>query len=173
MPRTEKYFVGPRLLDDIRQVITRVNGQPDKTSGPHFNAVHQEMQRPAGDRLQRGTFTHAVWAIGSTMRVTIQGGTNTVSVTNYCTPVKGQTNATQALNVVFGRVMGTVTAVEIQQPTCTLSVGGLDLTQLPGFIAGNIQLLGHAEFSTAATASSSCFGLRWYSVTQCGTATAS
>lgn len=169
MPRTEKYFVGPTLLGEIRQVITRVNGQPDKTSGPHFNAVHQEMQRPAAT-LQRGTFTHAVWAVGSTMQVTIQGGTNTVSVTNYCVPVKGQTNATQALNVVFGRVMGTMTAVEIQQPTCTLSIGGLDVTELPGFDATVIQLLGHAAGNTNSTA---CLGLQWYSVTQCGTATAS
>lgn len=170
MPRTEKYFVGPTLLGEIREVITRVNGQPDKTSGPHFKAVHQEMPRPGGDRLQRGTFTHAAWAIGSTMQVTIQGGTNTVSVTNYCTPVKGQTNATQTLNVVFGRVQGTVTAVEIQQPTCTLSIGGLDVTELPGFDATVIQLLGHAAGDTDSAA---CLGLKWYSVTQCGTATAS
>lgn len=169
MPRTEKYFVGPTLLGEIRQVITRVNGQPDKTSGPHFDAVHQELQRPAA-RLRRGTFTHAVWAIGSTMQVTIQGETNTVSVTNYCVPVKGQTNATQTLNVVYGSVQGTVTAVEIQQPTCTLSIGGLDVTELPGFDASVIQLLGHAAGDTASTA---CLGLQWYSVTQCGTATAS
>ena len=98
------------------------------------------------------------------MQVTIQGGTNTISVTNYCVPVKGQTNATQTLNVVFGRVMGTVTAVEIQQPTCTLSIGGLDVTELPGFDAEVIQLLGHAEGNTNSTA---CLGLQWYSVTQC------
>jgi hypothetical protein len=50
------------------------------------------------------------------------------------------------------------------QPTCTLSIGGLDVTELPGFDAEVIQLLGHAEGNTNSTA---CLGLQWYSVTQC------
>ena len=166
MAKTEKYFVGPTRLGEIRQVITRVNGTTDETSGVSQPVRLQELQRRAGGKLSRGTFTHAVWAIGSTMEVTIQGETNTVSVTNYCVEVKGQTNATQTLNVVYGSVQGAFTAVEIQQPTCTLSIGGLDVTDLPGFDASVIQLLGHAAADTASTA---CLGLQWYSVTQCGT----
>jgi hypothetical protein len=163
MARTEKYFIGPDLLGDIRRVVGRVDGEPISSAISRIPTRLQDVPRP-GNPLQRGTFTHAVWAVGSTMQVTIQGGTNTISVTNYCVPVKGQTNATQTLNVVFGRVMGTVTAVEIQQPTCTLSIGGLDVTELPGFDAEVIQLLGHAEGNTNSTA---CLGLQWYSVTQC------
>ena len=136
MPRSEKYFVGPKLLGDIRETITRVAGFSDETSGPHINSVHQELQRPGG-RLKRGTFTHASWAIGQTMQVTIQGETNTVSVTNYCTPFSGSTAATQTRNVIYGNVMGTVTAVEIQQPVtsltvitgATLTTAGLQFTQ--------------------------------------------
>ena len=170
MARTEKYFIGPDLLGDIRRVVGRVDGEPIRPAVTRIPTRLQDVPRGSAAPLQRGTFTHAVWAVGSTMQVTIQGGTNTISVTNYCVPVKGQTNATQTLNVVFGRVMGTVTAVEIQQPTCTLSIGGLDVTELPGFDAEVIQLLGHAEGNTNSTA---CLGLQWYSVTQCGTATAS
>jgi hypothetical protein len=169
MPRTEKYFIGPGLLSDIRQTITRVAGMPDKTSGVKTQVAHQEMPRPRAAGLKRGTFTAAEWAVGATMVVTVLGETNTVSVTNYCVPVKGQTNATQTLNVIYGNVLGTVTAVEIQQPTCTLSVGGLDLTALPGFDGSSIQLLGHAAGDTSSTA---CLGLQWYSVTQCGSTAA-
>ena len=164
MARTEKYFLGPGLLSDIRQTLLRVDAIAPSTSGVVSDVLLDRLPERGRNPLQRGTFTHAVWAIGSTMQVTIQGSTNTISVTNYCVPVKGQTNATQTHNVVFGRVMGTVTAVEIQQPTCTLSIGGLDVTELPGFDAEVIQLLGHAEGNTNSTA---CLGLQWYSVTQC------
>jgi hypothetical protein len=168
MPRTEKYFIGPQLLGDIRRVVGRVDGEPYRVNGVAQEVRLQDMPR-SGSRLKRGTFTHASWPIGGTMVVTILGETNTVSVTNYCVPVEGQTNATQTLNVIYGNVLGTVTAVEIQQPTCTLSVGGLDLTDLPGFDATSIQLLGHAAGDTNSTA---CLGLQWYSVTQCGSTAA-
>jgi hypothetical protein len=168
MPRTEKYFVGPGLLSDIRQTITRVAGMPDNSQGAKIPSVHQELPRRGGTRLKRGTFTAANWAVGAAVVVTIQGETNTVSVTNYCIPVKGQTSATQTLNVIYGDVMGTMTAVEIQQSTSTCSnvLGGVDLTALPGFSAGSIQLLGH---SAGNTNSEACVGLQWYSITQCAT----
>lgn len=169
MANTEKYYVGPKLLGEIREVISRVNGMPDRTSGVAMPVRLQQLQRPPGTLLRRGTFTHASWAVGSTMQVTVHGSTNTTSVTNYCVPVKGQTNATQTLNVIFGSIMGTVTAVEIEQPTCTLSIGGVDLTELPGYVADEIQMLGHAAADTDSTA---CLGLQWYSVTQCASTAA-
>lgn len=166
MAKQERYFIGPSLLSDIRATISRVDAIAPKTSGAAQPVRLQELHR-AGLRLSRGTFT-GTWNIGETMVVTIQGSTNTVEVTNYCTPVKGQTSATQSLNVIFGSVMGTVSVVEIQQPTCTLSIGGVDLTELPNFDASVIQLLGHGENDTSSTA---CFGLQWYSISTCGTAT--
>lgn len=170
MARQEKYFIGPQLLGDIRRVVGRADGEPYRVNGAAQDVRLQEMAR-RGTLLKRGTFTAANWAVGGTMVVTIQGETNTVSVTNYCVPVKGQTNATQTLNVIYGSIMGTMTAVEIQQPTatCTMIVGGVDFTTLPGYQAGDIQLLGHAAGDTASTA---CLGLQWYSVTQCGSTAA-
>jgi hypothetical protein len=167
MAKQERYFIGPSLLGDIREVITRVDAIASKTSGPAQPVRILDINNQAQFRLRRGTFT-GTWNIGATAAVAIVGSTQTVAVTNYCTPVKGQTNATQTLNVVYGSVMGTMTAVEIQQPTCTLSLGGLDLTELPNFDASAIQLLGHAASDTDSTA---CFGLQWFSVTQCSTAT--
>lgn len=81
MAKTEKYFVGPRLLDDIRQVITRVNGKPDKTSGVHFNTVHQELPRRGGGGIQAVTFTGA-WSRMTSKVVTFQGVTSTPNTTS-------------------------------------------------------------------------------------------
>lgn len=167
----EKYFIGPKFLGELRDTVGRVQQMPKSSDVFRVPTVLQELQFwDADGDISRGTFTHAMWTIGGTMAVVITGSTNTVQVTNYCVPVKGQTNATQTLNVLYANVMGTMTAVEIQQPTCTLSVGGLDVTLLPGYVAGEVQLLGHGAANTASTA---CTGLQWFSITQCGTATAS
>lgn len=166
----DRYFIGPRFLGELRETVGRVRQMPTSSGVYRVPTALQDIPfwDTAGD-ISRGTFTHSQWTIGGTMAVTIQGSTNTVQVTNYCTPIRGSTNATQTLNVLYANVMGTVTAVEIQQPTCTLSIGGIDLTTLPGFVPGDIQMLGHAAQNTASTA---CSGLQWYSITQCATTAA-
>lgn len=45
MAKTEKYFVGPTLLGEIRQAISRVSGLPYREGGPHFPAAHQDLPR--------------------------------------------------------------------------------------------------------------------------------
>lgn len=167
MPRTEKYFIGPQLLGDIRQTVSRVSAMPQGSRIGGVETRIQGLNQPGGTILRRGTFTAASWSIGETAVVTILGETNTVSVTNYCIPVAGETNATQTLNVIYGNILGTATAVEIQQPTstCTNVIGGVDLTEISGFDAGAIQLLGHSAGDTNAA---TCVSLQWYSVTQCG-----
>lgn len=166
MAKQERYFIGPSLLSDIRETITRVDSIAPKTSGARQDVRLQELQRP-GLRLSRGTFTGA-WAVGETKAVTIQGSENTVEVTNYCVPVDVGTASTQSFNVVFASVMGTQTAVEVEHPqsTCTLVIGGVDLRDLPDYDPAVIQLLGHGELGA-----SEC-GLKWFSVTACSTATA-
>lgn len=167
MARTERYFIGPGLLADIRRTIDRVDVIPHSTSGASSDTVHQELQRGAPGRLRRGTFTGS-WDIGSTAVVTIIGSTQTVSVTNYCINIAGDTSSTAAYNVIFGSAGGTVSAVEIQQPTatCTMVIGGVNLKEIPGYDATTIQLLGHPAEDDETV---ECHGLRWYSVTQCGT----
>jgi hypothetical protein len=54
-----------------------------------------------------------------------------------------------------------------------MMLGAVDLTKLPNYVAGDIQLLGHAAGST--TGDTSCTAqasLQWYSITNCSTATA-
>lgn len=161
----EKYLVGQPLLNNIRRAVGRADNDP--LTGNTFRIPTRLQDVPFWDdaNLSRGTFTGSLWTIGGTMAVQLLGETNTISVTNYCAPVRGQANATQTLNVIYGDIQGTMTAVEIEQPICTMSLGGVDLTELPGYDPDQIQLLGHAR-DTETTA---CLGLQWYSVTQCGT----
>jgi hypothetical protein len=74
MPRTEKYFIGPGLLSDIRQTITRVAGMPDRTSGVKTQVVHQEMMRRGGGggggQMKLGKVT-AAWNKNSLKNVVV------------------------------------------------------------------------------------------------------
>jgi hypothetical protein len=70
MPRTEKYFIGPGLLSDIRQTITRVAGMPDKTSGVATRVVHQEIPRRGGGGMKLGKVTSA-WNKNSLRNVVV------------------------------------------------------------------------------------------------------
>jgi hypothetical protein len=85
MPSTEKYFLGPSLLADIRQTVARVAGQPDKTQGPGFNVLLENPRRPGGGgEISACTFTGS-WIINQRKTVTLQGVTttpNTVVATN-------------------------------------------------------------------------------------------
>jgi len=94
MPRTEKYFIGPGLLSDIRQTITRVNGMPDKTSGATIRVGNTEsLPQPGGKVFRVCTFTGA-WSINATKTVTFKGVTatpNTVAATNLFAAITGTT----------------------------------------------------------------------------------
>lgn len=128
----------------------------------------------AGMRLRLGRFT-GNWQTATFTTVTLHGSTITASVYNWCNPALGGDTASTAKSryVIFGSVKGTQSAVEIQMRTTecqsTLTLGTVDLTTLPGYVAGQIQLLGHE----ALTGGNTCGGgLQWYSITTCSTATA-
>jgi hypothetical protein len=111
-------------------------------------------------RLQLGTFTGA-WFTGTYKTVTLTGSTNTAAVYNWTTEV--ETGGTCPRRVIFGRLMGTLAAVEIQLQTscatCVHSIGAFDLRLLPNYSGAQTQVLGHNA--------SAC--LQWYSVTTCST----
>lgn len=122
--------------------------------------VHFEHPRP-DFRLRLGTFTGA-WSTGTYKTVTLHGSTSTAAVYNWTTEVDAGGTCTR--RVIFGRLMGTNAAVEIQLQsscaTCVHSIGAFDLRLLPNYSAGETQVLGHNA--------SAC--LQWYSVTTCSTA---
>jgi hypothetical protein len=86
MPRTEKYFVGPGLLSDIRQTITRVAGMPDKTKGAAFRVGNTEALPRPGARVRFCEFTGA-WSKGSSRDIAFLNTTQTISVSNLLFPI--------------------------------------------------------------------------------------
>jgi hypothetical protein len=131
--------------------------------------IEFDAQQDQRFRLRLGTFT-GNWQTGEWKTVTLSGSTNTASVYNWCNPAIGAStsNTNCSRYVIFGSVRGTSSAVEIQLQqtcsTCRMSLGSLDLASLPGFVSGEIQMLGHNSTGPC---------LQWYSVANCGTATSS
>ena len=127
-------------------------------------------------KLKLATFT-GNWQTGTYKTVTLQGSTNTASVYNWCNPAVGGDTAstTKTRFVIFGKVHGTNSVVEIQlkntSETCVMTLGDMDMTAFPGYSAGALQLLGHsaADVTTNGTA---CASFTWYSITTCSTSTA-
>jgi hypothetical protein len=121
----EGYLIGPGLRDAIKETITRVGEMPYRVTRNEPPSRFEDIPSP-GQKLKRGTYTGS-WAIGTTAVVTLVGSTQTYAVTNYCIDAEGSTASSASFNVVFGSVMGTQTAVEVESPpkdiirACTFS----------------------------------------------------
>ena len=144
--------------------VVRIVEAGDREAAPYAVDVRLQNQ---GTKLRLGAFTGS-WDSRTFKAVTFTSGTATVTteVYNWTSAVVAPTNNTTCSRyVIFGKVAGTNSLLEVQfQPTCEtclLSFGGVDLTALPGYSGGQIQLLGHTK--------SAC--LEWYSITECATAT--
>lgn len=85
MARTEKYFLGPGLLSDIRQALLRVDAIAPSTSGVVSDVLLDRLpERGPGSAIRAVEFTGS-WNINSLKEVTFQGVSttpNTVSATN-------------------------------------------------------------------------------------------
>ena len=55
MPRTEKYFIGPQLLGDIRQTVSRVSAMPQGSRIGKIPTRLQDMRPPGGGGSGTGT----------------------------------------------------------------------------------------------------------------------
>ena len=141
MAKTEKYFVGPTLLGEIRDTITRVAGMPDRTSGVSLPVRLQELQRRASAGLRYVSWGED-WAATATATITFLPGSGTVTAKN-----------------AFAGVGPGEGWVARHDGTWHLAV--VNLTMQPSYVGTDIQLLGHSADGI----------LEWYSVTQCGTAT--
>jgi len=163
--RVERVTFTRPAADRIAKVVRRVE-QGDRGAEP------LTFGRGGGGgvpyRLSVATFTGS-WATGTWKTVTLVGGTNTASVYNWTTPVLSDSCSRY---VVFGKASGTNSLVEVQLQatcsTCTLTLGGVDLTQIAGYSSTEIQLLGHGAADEGSTCAS---GLQWYSISTCATAT--
>lgn len=152
--RTERVTFTRPAAERIAKVVRHVEAG-DRNCGP------LTFERTGGGvpyRLSVATFTGA-WATGEYKTVTLVNSTNTASVYNWCNA------AEDGGHVVFGKASGTNSAVEITMggtATCRMALGGVDLTELEGYAAGEVQLLGHNSTGPC---------LQWYSITTCSTAT--
>lgn len=151
--------------DRIAKVVRLVEKGSRDQVGPHYSRVWEESSQ--GTSLRLGTYTGS-WSIASSKVVTLVGSTSTFAVKNFCIPANANTSNSGTYSVIFGSVSGTMSAVEIQLPTatCTTVIGGFDLTTLPNYKSGVIQILGHGANNTNSTA---CFGLQWIDTTACST----
>jgi len=118
MPRTEKYFIGPQLLGDIRRVVGRVDAEPIGSETTRLATRLQDIpgRGGAGGGIRIGTFTGG-WSKDEYKTVTVSGSTDTVSVLNVTLPldIDPQSPNTAARSVLYSRVNGTFHAVEIEQ----------------------------------------------------------
>lgn len=91
MARTEKYYIGPALLGDIRRVVGRVDGEPYGSEVARIATRLQDMPRPGGGGggFRICTFEGA-WPIGTQKTIQFRGTTNTVSATNLFASVSGE-----------------------------------------------------------------------------------
>lgn len=134
--------------------------------------VEYDAQTDQRFRLRLGVFT-GNWETASWTTVTLHQSTQTVSVYNWCNPALGAdtSSTSQTRYVIFGKVGGSqwlpgtpnnaAVEMEMRPGTCALQFGGVNLTQLAGYDANEIQLLGHNTTGPC---------LQWYSITTCSTA---
>jgi len=95
MAKQERYFIGPRLLADIREVITRVDAIPMTTSGVEQPVRHQHMGRRGGGSsggFHIATFTGA-WSKNTAKVVTLTSDTNsTIQASNVFASIAASNN---------------------------------------------------------------------------------
>lgn len=135
----------------IANVVRTVEAGDRDGEALRFGRAMETM--PAGLRL--ATFT-GDWEINTYKTVTFYGVTstpNTASVLNLCTPSVGfsTANTSETRYVIFGKVKHTTdpVVVELQAaPTntaCVSTLGGVDLTHLPGWSASTKQTLSQED----------------------------
>jgi hypothetical protein len=176
------YQLGPVLTDKIISVVRRVESMPYSSGRTEIPTRFDSDMPVSLRRIKHGWYQgNQGWAIGETKVVNVPipgafpaGSADTFTVHNYCIEAN-PAEIDVPLNVLFCDTGGTHVAIAIEEytqitSTCTMVVGGFDLTKLPNYDANSIQMLGHGGGGTNSTA---CQKLQWYSVLTCtGTTTA-
>lgn len=104
MAKQERYLIGPSLLSDIRETITRVDAIAPKTSGARQDVRLQELHsRPKVFRI--ATFT-GTWNINTDKTVSLvnSGNTNDSLVArNLFASISASTNSTNASHCAIAK----------------------------------------------------------------------
>jgi hypothetical protein len=105
MARTEKYFIGPALLSDIRRVVGRVDNEPIPSTISRIPTRLQDVPRAASKVFRICTFTGS-WSKSASKVVTFKFQTttpNTVSASNLFATVSGSTVTSTNINCAIAR----------------------------------------------------------------------
>lgn len=139
-----------RIADVVRKVEAGSRDADRVVTAPRFGGGDSSY------KIYRGTFVNS-WYTGDSHVVTLAGRTNTITVTNYTKNFwDGDSNTTAT--VLFSKVNGTMTALEIGMDQCR-NIGGA-INKIVGFSTTSPQILGHQG---------GC--LKWYDTVTCSTAT--
>jgi hypothetical protein len=139
MPRTEKYFIGPQLLGDIRRVVGRVEAEPYRVTGGPPRVLLQDMPRAAREEIRFCSWT-STWAHNGTAAITFASDASATDT---------------ATNAIIG--VGPGDGWVARSQTAGWSLVSFDMTKQPGYAGDGIQMFGH-NASAVAT---------WYSITTC------
>jgi hypothetical protein len=155
---TERYFVGPNLLGDIRETIARVQGTPDVESGGHLPFRLTQMMQPSEGGFHIATFTGS-WSVSSGKTVTLYNATSTaetLAVTNLLIPVPELSDNTNTPTVcAIGEDRGTWYLLNVRHTNAdVLTDVSLRPTQLEFERKRLVSI--NATISTAAIAISEC-----------------
>lgn len=167
MARTERYFIGPKLLGDIRETITRVAGMPDAPRGSAFPVRLQEINPLAGGNKWRACGWTGTWNLGETKQIVLYrpgemfGSEKTTTALNtYIGWRLPETSATVAASGGYGMVYRENSVWNLRQIEPTTIQGWNELFQASSRPAYSV--LG-AEYTDEGVYA------RWFSVTSCGT----
>jgi hypothetical protein len=117
--KTERYFVGPKLLGDMRDTIARVNGSAYRVNGGSLPGRPESIGEGGVSRpgFRMATFTGA-WAINSGKTVTLYNAsstTETLVATNVLIPVpqlSSDANSPTVCSIAYDRGTWFLSAVQ-------------------------------------------------------------
>lgn len=138
------YLIGETLRLRLRETIDRVREMPEGEKPTRIETRFEDIPRPSSAQLRYVSWP-ADWKATQTATITFLPGTAQTAT---------------AINVFAGVGPG---EGWVARHNGTWHLAVVNLTMQPSYVADDIQLLGHGGNGI----------LRWYSVTQCGTATAS
>jgi hypothetical protein len=119
--KTERYFVGPKLLGDMRDTISRVQGTAHRVNGGSLPGRPESISEGGGGgggaRFRMATFTGS-WAISSGKTVTLYNAsstTETLVATNLLIPLTDDSASQKVCSVAYDRGTWFLSAVRQQE----------------------------------------------------------
>lgn len=158
MTQPQKFFLGPGLVDKLRDTVHRVDAMPLQTKGGSIPTVIESIPRPAAGGFKIATFTGA-WATNTSRTVTFKNVSttpNTVQCENVLFPLPSLSTTTNSPTVcAIGKegtawyVIGVIHAAHDVLTSVSLTPAALQFDRRSGISIS-------VTASTAGISASSC-----------------